>query len=98
MIRVLVLSIVLAACQPLGENTADMADAAGKRIYLQMQLNDIAVRVDQAWRIDAKMPAQIHALRYGAHKSDSNMQLNDKTAAFSAGIKFNNVCFFVAKY
>ena len=97
MMRGLVI-LLLAACQPLGDVTGELAGVGDrKRVYLDMKLG--GARVLQDIRIgegrlklgaDKTMPAKIYALSYAGHEAP-DLELRGEKVNFDHFITFTNV-------
>ena len=90
--------LLLAACQPLGDATGELAAVGdSKRVYLDMKLAE--ARVMQDIRVgegrlklgtDKTMPAKIYALSYDGHEAP-DLQLSGEKVNFNHLITFTNV-------
>lgn len=96
--------VLIVACQPLGDTTGELATHdGGQRVYWQMKLDDIGVKLDIDNNFDKRMPTKIHALRYmppettkdltlTATRVDLNTVINVADVIFSWRDKRNHIC------
>ena len=86
--------IWVAACQPLGDTTGDLAaHGAGQRVYWQMKLDDVGVKRDRARWADERMPTKIHALRSMPHETTEELSLSATVVNLNTTIDLANVIF-----
>ena len=95
MMRGLVI-LLLAACQPLGDATGELAAVGdGKRVYLDMKLGGARVMQDiklseGRFGKDKTMPAKIYALSYAGQVVEK-LQLSGEKVNYNRLITFTNI-------
>lgn len=88
------LIVGMVACQPLGDTTGELATHDdGQRVYWQMKLDDVGVKLDLNNRRDERMPTKIHALRYMAHETTEGLTLIETRVNLDTVINVADVIF-----